>query len=57
MKKYEYRWKFYWNLFPKYNYSNSQYSNIGSDNDLAPTRRQAIIWTTDVYMRQSASIS
>ena len=22
-----------------------QYSNIGSDNGLAPTRRQAIVWT------------
>ena len=24
-----------------------QYSSIGSDNGLAPTRRQAIIWTND----------
>ena len=36
--------------------------NIGSDNDLAPTRRQAIILTndghyTDVYMDHSASMS
>ena len=36
--------------------------SIGSDNGLAPIRRQAIIWTndgyfTDVYMRLSASIS
>ena len=35
---------------------------IGSDNGLAPTRRQAIIWTndgklTDAYMRHSASMS
>ena len=42
--------------------SNWQYSNIGSDNGLAPTRRQAIIWTnddkfTDAYMRRSASMS
>ena len=36
--------------------SNQQYSSIGSDNGLVPTRRQAIIWTnygffTDVHMR------
>ena len=36
-----------------------QNSRIGSDNGLAPARRQAIIWTndgkfTDVYMRHSA---
>ena len=42
--------------------SNSQYSSIGSDNGLAPPRRQAIIWTndgkfTDAYMRHSASMS
>ena len=24
---------------------------IGSDNGLAPTRRQAIIWTNDDYLR------
>ena len=28
--------------------SNQQYSGIGSDNVLAPTRRQAIIWNNDV---------
>ena len=27
--------------------SNVQYSGIGSDNDLAPTNWQAIIWTND----------
>ena len=27
--------------------SNKKYSNIGSYNGLAPTRRQAIIWTND----------
>ena len=27
--------------------SNQQYSIIGSDNGMAPTRRQAIIWTND----------
>ena len=37
---------------------NQQYSIIGSDNDLAPTRLQAIIWInddkfTDAYMRNS----
>ena len=42
--------------------SNLQYSNIGSDNGLVPTRQQAIIWTnddyfTDAYMRHSASMS
>ena len=42
--------------------SNQQYSSIGSDNGLAPARRQAIIWTNDVqitgaYMRHSASMS
>ena len=39
-----------------------QYSTIGSDNGLAPTRHQAIIWTndgkfTDEYMRHSTSMS
>ena len=38
-----------------------QYSSIGSDNDLAPTRRLAIIWTNDglitnAYMHHSASM-
>ena len=37
-------------------------NSIGSENGLAPTRRQAIIWTndgyiTDAYMRHSASMS
>ena len=33
--------------------SNWQYAGIGSDNDLAPTRWQAFIWTNDglVYQR------
>ena len=36
--------------------------SFGSDNGLAPRRRQAIIWTndgyfTDAYMRHSASMS
>ena len=39
-----------------------QYSNIGSDNGLAPTRQQVIIWTndgkcTDAYMHHSVSMS
>ena len=39
-----------------------KYSSIGSDNGLAPSRRQASIWTndgqfTDAYMRHSASKS
>ena len=38
------------------------YSSFGLDNGLAPTRRQAIIWTkdgkfADAYMRHSASMS
>ena len=42
--------------------SNKQYSSRGSDNGLAPTRWQAIIWTSDgyftnTYMRHSASMS
>ena len=41
---------------------NQQYSFPGSDNDLAPTRRQDIIWTNDdkvtnAYMRHSAPMS
>ena len=50
MKMYEFRLTFHWS------------SNMGSGNGLAPTRRQAIIWTndgviTDAYMRHSASMS
>ena len=41
--------------------SNQQYSSIGSDNGLAPPRRQAIVWAyvgqiTNAYVRQSASM-
>ena len=36
MKMFEFRLKFHWSLF-----------SIGSDNGLAPNRRQAIIWTND----------
>ena len=37
---------------------NQQYSSIGSDNGLAPSRRQAIIWTNDglVYWHIYASL-
>ena len=42
--------------------SNSQYSRIGSDNDLTSAKRQAIIWAiedqfADAYMRLSAWMS
>ena len=42
--------------------SDLQYSSIGSDNDLSPARRQAIVWSsdgsfTDTYMRRFASVS
>ena len=42
--------------------SNEQYSNIGSDNGLVPTRQQAIIRTydgkfTEAYLNHMASIS
>ena len=36
--------RFHWSLSQGSNY---QYSSIGSDNGLAPARRQAIIWTND----------
>ena len=37
---------FEWNFIEVYSEgSNWQYSNIGSDNGLAPNRRRAIIWT------------
>ena len=53
-------------IFPvnRLKFINQQYSSIGSNNGLAPTRRQAIIWTNDGkftvtyrYMRHSASMS
>ena len=42
--------------------STTKQPSIGSDNGLAPTRHQAIIWTsdgkfTDAYMRHPASMS
>ena len=50
---------FHWSLFLRFQLT---ISNIGSDNGLVPTRRQAIVWTnvgyfTDAYMRPSASMS
>ena len=41
---FKFRLKCHWSLFL---WSNWQYSSIGSDNGLAPIRRQAIIWTND----------
>ena len=41
MKMHEFRLQFHWSLFL------SSYFNIVSDNCLAPTRRQAIIWASD----------
>ena len=42
--------------------NSNQYPSISSDNGLAPTRRQAIIWTndgkfSDAYMRHPVSMS
>ena len=59
MKIYESLFRFHWSFSEG---SNQQYSSIGSDNGLAPTRRQAIIGTndgqiTDTYMRHSALMS
>ena len=50
MKMYQFRLTFHWS-----------YSNIGLNNELSPTRRQTIIWTsdgkfTDAHMRHSASM-
>ena len=39
---YDFRLKCHWSLFPKV-----KLTSIGSDNGLAPTRRQAIILTND----------
>ena len=59
MEMYEFRLKFHLSLSLKVH---KQYSSIGSDNGLLPSRQQAIIWTndgcfTDAYMRHSASMS
>ena len=45
MKISEFRLKFHQSLFLKAQLK--WYSSIGSDNGLAPNRRQAIIWTND----------
>ena len=42
MKMYEFRLRYHWSLFPRVQLT---ISRIGSDNGLAPARRQAIIWT------------
>ena len=42
MKMCEFRWNFHWSLFPKIQL---KYSSICSDDGLAQTMRQAIIWT------------
>ena len=57
MKMYSFRLIFHWSLFPRVQLTIS--SSIGSDNGLAPARRQAIIWTNDglfadANMRHSA---
>ena len=44
MKMFEFRLRFHWIWFMRVYLS---YTTIGSDNDLAPTRRQAIICTND----------
>ena len=69
---FEFRLKFHWSLFLRVQLAifsefkfqiQIQFIQInGSDNGLAPSRLQAIIWTndgkfTDAYMRRSASMS
>ena len=59
MKVFEFLLKFHIRLFLRVEL---QYASIGSDNGLAPARRQAIVWTnygkfTDAYMHLSASMS
>ena len=44
MKMFEFHWRFHWSLFLRFALT---YSSIGSDNGLAPTRRQAIIKIQD----------
>ena len=54
------KYEFHLKLHRSYSWDcNGQYINIGSDYDLAPNKRQAIIWTSDgwiidIYMRHSA---
>ena len=62
IKPYQYRIMFHWSLFPRVQSIIFQHWSIGSDNGLAPGRRQAFIWTNDGsftggYMRHSASMS
>ena len=57
MKMYEFRLKYNFSWEP-----DLQYRSIGSDNGLAPAKRQAIVWTnagkfTDACIRHSASMS
>ena len=42
----EFRLKFHWRLFLRIQLT-IEYPNIGSDNGLAPTKRQAIFGTID----------
>ena len=61
MKVYEFRLQFNWSMLLG-GEAEKQFASIGSDNGLAPPRRQAIIWTSygwfpDVNMRHSASMS
>ena len=56
----EFRLRSHWSLFQRFELIIHEF-NIGSDNGLAPTRRQVIIFTndgsfTDAQMRHSASI-
>ena len=52
-----FEWKyidFDWNVNEVYSQGpNEQYSSIGSDNGLASTKRQAIMWTNDEYFADS----
>ena len=54
MKTFEFWTKSHWNM--SLWWSNWQYSRIGSDNGLAPRRRQANIWS-NTWMRHSVSMS
>ena len=44
MKMYEFRLRFHWRLFLRFQLT---ISSIGSDNGLAPVRRQIIVWAHD----------
>ena len=47
MKMLEFQLRFHWSLFLRVQLTIQKKSNIGSDNGLAPVRRQTIIWTID----------